>query len=404
MTQDVVVTGIGLVTPAGVGVDATWKRVCEGEPTAVHVPSLAGLEVDFACTVTGYDPESVIDARRAWRMDRCTQFAITAAVEALGDARLESSGWNSARVGVVLGGTVGGTLTLEEQHRRLLEGRNVSPMFLPASLVNMSAGEVARHIGARGPNLVTSAACASGAMAVGIARLLLAADTCDIVVAGGTEACVTPLYISGFARMGALSRRREEPAAASRPFDADRDGFVMGEGAGVLVLEQGRHARARGAPVRAALAGFAATDDAYHPAAPDPSGSAVESAIRGALRDAGLGADDVDHVNAHGTSTPANDRAEARVLDRVVGRGAAVTSTKGVTGHLLSAAGAVEAALTVLAVEHQAVPPTANLHRLDPAVPLDVVQGRPRRQPVRVALSNSFGFGGQNASLVVTAP
>jgi 3-oxoacyl-[acyl-carrier-protein] synthase II len=273
--QEVVVTGLGLVTPAGIGVAENWRRVCEGASTAARNPALAGLEVDFSCTVASFVPEAVIDARRAWRMDRCTQFAITAAAEAIKDAGLDPGTWDGTRVGVIMGGTVGGTATLEEQHRRLLDGKRISPLFLPASLVNMTAGELAQQFGATGPNLVTSAACASGAVAVGIGRLLLAADVCDIVLAGGAEAGITPLYISGFARMGALSKRREYPAAASRPFDVDRDGFVMGEGAGVMVLEQARHARARRVPIRAVVAGFAATDDAHHPTAPDPSGAAV---------------------------------------------------------------------------------------------------------------------------------
>ncbi|MGW5868979.1 beta-ketoacyl-[acyl-carrier-protein] synthase family protein [Streptomyces sp. NPDC055239] len=404
MSRDVVVTGIGLVTPAGIGVAENWRRVCAGKPTAAHNAELDGLDVDFACTISGFNAEPVIGSRKAWRMDRCTQIAVVAAAEALADAGLDPSSWDGARVGVVIGGTVGGCATVEAQHHRLLNHQSLSPMFLPAALVNMVAGEIAMQFKAGGPNLVTSAACASGAMALGIGRMLLAADMCDVVLTGGSEAGVTPLFVSGFARMGALSKRRDDPAAASRPFDADRDGFVMGEGAGVVVLEQGAHARARGAHVHAVLSGFAATDDAHHPTAPEPSGAAVERAIRTALADADVSAADVDHVNAHGTSTPYNDLAEARVLRRTLGGRACVTSTKGVTGHLLSAAGAVEAAYCVLAIKHGIVPPTANLDRQDTQIDLDIARGAPRRLPVRVAMSNSFGFGGHNAVVVVTAP
>lgn len=405
MTGDaVVVTGLGLVTPAGIGAPAVWARTCAGEPTAARQPALAGLEVDFACTVPDFDAETVMNPRRAWRVDRCAQFAVAAAAEAIKDAGLDPISWDGARVGVVMGATAGGCSTLEEQHRRLVSGRSVSPTFLPASLVNMVAGEIALEFGATGPNLVTSTACASGAMASGIGRLLLAADACDIVLTGGTDATVTPLYVSGFASMGALSRRNHDPAAASRPFDVDRDGFVMGEGAGVLVLEQARHARARGAHVRANVAGFAATDDGHHPTAPDPSGTAAKRAVRQALADADLTPDDVDHVNAHGTSTRYNDRAEAGVLRSTMGDDVVVTSTKGVTGHMLSAAGAVEAAFCVLALEQGVIPPTANLDNLDPDIELDIARKGPRRQTVRVAVNNSFGFGGHNTVTVLTAP
>ncbi len=404
MTGDVVVTGLGLITPAGIGTEEAWSRTCAGEPTAAPQPALAGLDVDFACTVPAFDAESVMSPRRAWRMDRCSQFAVAAATEAIKNARLDPGSWDGARVGVVMGTTAGGTATFEKQHRRLVGGRGVSPAFLPASLVNMVAGEIALEFAATGPNLVTSTACASGAMAVGIARLLLSTDACDIVLAGGTEATVTPLYVSGFASMGALSRRNHDPVTASRPFDVDRDGFVMGEGAGVLVLEQTRHARARGAHVRATVAGFAATDDGYHPTAPDPSGAAIERALRQALADADLASGDVDHVNAHGTSTPYNDRAEAAILRRALGDDVAVTSTKGVTGHLLSAAGAVEMAFCVLALERALIPPTANLENIEPGIELDIVRRSPRQRSMQVAVNNSFGFGGQNTVTVLTAP
>jgi 3-oxoacyl-[acyl-carrier-protein] synthase II len=267
----------------------------------------------------------------------------------------------------------------------------------------MIAGYVAIDCGARGPNFVTSAACASGTTAIGMARELLRLGACDIVLTGGSEACVVPSIVTGFSQMGTLSRRVDDPVAASRPFDADRDGFVAAEAAGILVLERPEHAAARGAPVRACVSGYAATADAYSATAPDPAGLGIERAIRAALADAEVSPDDVDHVNAHGTSTPLNDVAEARVLYRVLGDRPAVTSTKGVTGHALGAAGAIEAAYTVLAVQHGLAPPTANLDSLDQGVEVDVVAKVPRALTIRAAVSNSLGFGGQNAALVVTA-
>jgi 3-oxoacyl-[acyl-carrier-protein] synthase II len=269
--------------------------------------------------------------------------------------------------------------------------------------VNMVAGQVAIDLGARGPSQVTATACASGATALGIARELLRRKDCDVVVAGGTESALTPLAVTGLGRMGALSGRTDDPVHASRPFDADRDGFVPAEGAGVLVLERESDARARAANVRAVLRGYGASTDAYHPTAPAPDGAGIERALRLALDDAGLDGSDVDHVNAHGPSTPLGDVVEGRMLRRVLGRRPLVTSTKGVTGHPLAAAGAIEAAYTALAVEHGTVPPTANLTRLAPELDIDVVHGAPRSVPVEVAVSTSMGFGGHNAALVLTA-
>ncbi|MER6786911.1 beta-ketoacyl-[acyl-carrier-protein] synthase family protein [Streptomyces sp. NPDC000658] len=403
--RDVAVTGLGLVTAAGVGVEETWAKALSGEPTASPDPELSGLMVDFSCRVPGYDPVAEFGRRRAWRLDRYVQLALTAAREALDDSGLSSAQWDATTVGVVLGNALGGTSTFERQVRALYEQgpQAVSPMLVPMTAVNMASGYLAMEFGALGPNLVTSTACASGATAIGVARDLLLSGVCDVVITGGTEASLSPTVMSGFARMGALSRRRENCAAASRPFDTDRDGFVAAEGAGVLVLERLADARARGARVRARLSGYGASADAHHPTAPDPEGRGAERAIRAALRSAEVSPDEVDHVNAHGTSTPLNDLTEARVLQRVVGPRAAVTSTKGVTGHSLGAAGAVEAALTVLAVEHGVVPPTANLDSLDPAIEVEIVAKTPRELPIGVAMSNSFGFGGQNAVLVFTA-
>lgn len=399
----VAVTGLGLVTPAGIGVEASWQGVLSGVSTASHDEQLAGLPVDFSCRVPGFDP-GVIDRKAARRLDRFVQLAVVAAREAVADAGLDPETWDGARVGVVLGCGMGGAWTWETQHRRMLEHgpERVSAMLIPMLVPNMVAGQLAMDLGALGPNLVTATACASGATAIGTARDLLAAGTCDVVLTGGTESGLTPLSIAGFAQMGALSTRSDDPAAASRPFDAGRDGFVAAEAAGVLVLERAEDASARQAPVRAHLAGYGASADGYHVTAPDPEGGGAERAMRAALADAGISPSEVDHVNAHGTSTPLNDASEARTIRRVIGEGAAVTSTKGVTGHALGAAGAIEAAFSVLAVQHGVIPPTANLDSQDPEIELDVVAKAPREGRVDVAMSDSFGFGGQNAVLVVT--
>ncbi|WP_435208789.1 beta-ketoacyl-[acyl-carrier-protein] synthase family protein [Streptomyces sp. bgisy034] len=399
------VTGIGLVTAAGIGADATWQGVCAGRSAAARNPLLAGLSVDISCTVPGFSPREHVGRRSSLTHDRFIQLSIAAAREAVADSGLDPRTWDGARVGVVVGCGLGGVATWETQHRRMLEQgpQAVSALLIPMLVPNMVAGHLAMDLRATGPNLVTATACASGATAIGVALQLLRDGSCDVVIAGGGEAGVTPLMVTGFAQMGALSGRLDEPSAASRPFDADRDGFVIGEGSGMLVLQREADARARGARVRAKLAGYGASADAHHMTAPDPEGAGVIQALRTALAAADVMPDEVDHVNAHGTSTPLNDAAEARALRKVLGEGAAVTSAKGVIGHTLGAAGAIEAALTVLSVERGTVPPTANLQRLDPGIELDVVAGSARRQGVEVAVSNSFGFGGQNAVLVVTA-
>jgi 3-oxoacyl-[acyl-carrier-protein] synthase II len=404
-THGAAVTGLGLMTPAGIGVAATWHGVCAGRSTARRDPQLAGLPVDISCLVPGFEPAVQLGRRSTLIYDRFVQLAIAAAREAVADAGLDPRTWDGARVGVVIGCGLGGASTWEQQYATLRDSgpKAVSALMLPMLLPNMVAGQIAMDLHAGGPNYVTATACASGSTAIGSALDLLRKGMCDIVISGGSEASVSPLIVAGFAQMGALSGRLDDPAAASRPFDADRDGFVIGEGSGILVLEREDHARARGAPVLATLAGYGASADAYHMTAPDPEGTAVARALRSALSDAGVLPSEVDHVNAHGTSTPANDLAEAKVLREVLGDGPAVTSTKGVLGHSLGATGAVEAALTVLAIKHATVPPTANLHHQDPRIDIDVVAGRPRNRDLEVAVSTSFGFGGQNSVLVFTA-
>ncbi|MCF6521798.1 beta-ketoacyl-[acyl-carrier-protein] synthase family protein [Streptomyces sp. JJ36] len=402
---DAAVTGIGMVTAGGVGTPATWERVREAAGTAAReVPELAGVPVGFGCVVPGFDAAALIGRRKAWRLDRSNQFAVAAALEAVADAGLDPSGWDGARVGVVLGCGLGGAGSWEKQYDVLRETgpQKVSPMLIPMLVPNMSAGYVAMEVGARGPNLVTATACASGTTAVGTARELLRSGACDVVITGGTESCVVPSISTGFSQMGALSERHDDPAGASRPFDSGRDGFVLAEGAAVLVLERSGDAAARGARVRARVSGYGASGDAHNATAPDPEGAGAELAVRAALADAGLEPGDIDHVNAHGTSTPLNDMMECRLIRRVLGDRPSVTSVKGVLGHALGAAGAIEAAVTALTLEHALVPPTANLDSQDPEIDLDVVAKAPREGEVRAAVSNSFGFGGQNAVLLLT--
>ncbi|WP_330288762.1 beta-ketoacyl-[acyl-carrier-protein] synthase family protein [Streptomyces sp. NBC_00576] len=398
------ITGLGLVTPAGIGVKENWDRLLSGVSCAATDEELRGSPVDFSCRVPGFDPAALLGGFSAWQLDRFVQLAIASSRQAVEEAGWDPATWDGARVGVVLGNSLGGMQSLEQQHGNLLEKgpRNVSPLLIPRFMVNMAAAQVAIDLGARGPSLVTATACASGATAVGTARELLRSGACDVVLAGGTESALTPLVMAGLGRMGALSGRGREPERASRPFDTDRDGFVAAEGAGVLVLERMADARARGARVRAVVRGYGSSTDAYHATAPDPQGQGIERALRAALADAQLGAADVDHVNAHGTGTPLNDVTEGRALQRVLGARPLVTSAKGVIGHTLGAAGAIEAAYTALAIEHNSVPPTANLTRLDPELELDVVSGSPRSALVDVAVSTSLGFGGHNAALVLT--
>ncbi|MBT2386623.1 beta-ketoacyl synthase [Streptomyces sp. ISL-11] len=403
-SQEVAVTGLGLITPAGVGREATWRGLCRGISTARTDPALQGLPVDFSCRVPDFDAEAHV-GRITWRTNRFTHLAVAAARMAVEDAGLEPGTWDNSRVGVIIGV---GSASMEHwlrEYAKLAAGRPraVSPLILPRSIPNMAAGEIAMDLGAMGPNLVVSTACASGTTALGVAKDLLNAGRCDIILAGGSE-CPQASTMTAvcFSQMSTLSRRRDDPARASRPFDADRDGFVLGEGAAVLVLESPRHARARRARCRAMLAGFGASADAHHPTSPDPDGAGAVVAMRAALSDAGLGEGDIGHVNAHGSSTQSNDLAEARALRRVFHDPPPVTANKGTLGHAIGGAGAIEAACAVLSLEEQLIPPTANLDRLDPRIDLDVVATAPRKHRMDAVLSTSFGFGGQNACLVLT--
>ena len=399
----IAITGLGLVTSAGIGVDRAWQGVLSGKSAAAKDPNLTGIPVDISCRVADFDGNALLGRKAARRLDRFVQLALVAAREAVAGAGLDPQTWDGARVGCVVGCGMGGAAVWEVQHRTLMERgpERVSPMLIPMLIPNMVAGHVAIEFGAKGPNLVTATACTSGATAIGVARDLLRSGACDMVITGGTEAAVTPLSIAGFAQMHALSSRLDDPAGASRPFDVDRDGFVAAEAAGILILERADDAAARGANVRGHVIGYGASADAHHITAPDPEGVGVGLAIQNALNDAGIVPSDVDHINAHGTSTPLNDVAESRVIRRVFGGDAPpVTSTKGVTGHALGAAGAIEAIFSVLTMEDGLVPPTANLEVQDPEIDLDVVSG-PRKVDAEIVMSNSFGFGGQNGVLVL---
>jgi 3-oxoacyl-[acyl-carrier-protein] synthase II len=404
MTEGIAITGIGLVTPAGIGVDSSWNGVLSGRSAAAKDPNLAGIPIDISCRVADFDANELLGRKAARRLDRFVQLGLVAAREAVADSGLDPQTWDSARVGAVIGCGMGGAPVWEEQQRVLMERgpERVSPMLIPMLIPNMVAGHIAIEFGANGPNLVTATACTSGATAIGVARDLIRSGACDVVITGGTEAALTPLSIAAFGQMHALSGRVDDPAAASRPFDVGRDGFVAAEAAGILVLERSDDAAARGARVHGRLIGYGASADAYHITAPDPEGVGVGLAIRAALSDAGIAPSDVDHINAHGTSTPLNDAAESRVIRRVFGADAPpVTSTKGVTGHSLGAAGAIEAIFSVLSIKHGLLPPTANLDAQDPEIDLDVVSKEPRKADAEVVMSNSFGFGGQNGVLVL---
>ena len=402
----VVVTGVGVKTPAGNDVASFWEQLCAGRASARRIESFdpSELSITFAGEVRDFDAVEYFGAKEARRQDRVTQLGFAAAADALGDAG--ELGADPSRCAVIIATGVGGLHTLEENERLYFEKgpSRVSPFFVPMMMPNATAGVVAMQLGWTGPNLCVATACAAGAHAIGEGVRLIRDGTADVVMAGGTEAAVTPLTIAAFARMGALSARNDAPERASRPFDADRDGFVIGEGAGCVVLEPLERARARGATIYGEVAGYGRNADAYHITAPSPGGAGAAVCMQLALDDAAVESSAIGHVNAHGTSTPLNDAAEAEAVRKVFGDSPpVVTSTKGVTGHLIGAAGAVEAVAAMLAVRDGIVPPTANLEKLGDDIELDVVAGSPREVGPKPAISNSFGFGGHNACLVLAA-
>ncbi|WP_026369225.1 beta-ketoacyl-ACP synthase II [Kallotenue papyrolyticum] len=403
----VVITGMGAVTPLGLDVPALWQGIKEARSAVAPITSFdaSAFDTKIAAEVKGFDPSSVMDRKEARRTDRVIQFAIAATAEALRSAELEITPANGERVGVLIGSGIGGIATLSEAFRTLFErgpGR-VSPFTVPMMIADMPGGMVSIRWGAKGPNYAPVSACATSGNAIGEAADIIRRGDADVMIAGGTEAGIVPIAIAAFNAAQALSERNDEPERASRPFDATRDGFVMGEGAGVLILERLEHAQARGAPILAEVLGYGTTADAYHITMPDELGTGAARAMELAIRQAGLTPADIDYLNAHGTSTPANDRLETMAIKKVFGEHAyrlPVSSSKSQFGHLLGAAGAVEAIVTVLAMREGLLPATINYQTPDPECDLDYVPNTPRPATITYAMSNSFGFGGHNVSLL----
>ncbi len=409
MRRRVVVTGLGAVTPIGTGVDRFWRSLVSGVSGIDTIkrfdPDEFGLNVKIAGEVKDFDPLSFMDKKEASRLSVFVQYAVAAAEEAIQDSGIKEAGYDPLKIGVIIGTGIGGLADIEREHSVILNkgARRVSPFFIPYGISNMGAGYVAIRHGFKGPNYCVVSACATGNHSIGDAFRLIQAGDIDAAIVGGAEAAITPLGVAGFAVMKALSTRNDEPQKASRPFDRDRDGFVMGEGAGVLVLEEYERAKARGAKIYAELVGYGATDDAYHITAPHECGEGAYECMRIALEDAGINPDEVDYINAHGTSTPLNDRIETLAIKQLFKEHAyklKVSSNKSMIGHLLGAAGAVEAVACVKTIETGVIPPTINLENPDPECDLNYVPNRAVQAEVRVALSNSFGFGGTNACLV----
>ena len=406
----VFVTGAGVLSPVGNTVEDSWNSLVAGRSGAGPITRFdaSTYETRFACEVTGFTTDGVLDRKEAKRMDRFVQFAVVASHQAIRSAGLDLNVLDPNRIGVIVGSGIGGMETFEEQHRALMEKghRRVSPFFIPMMISDMAAGQVSITFGLKGPNFCTVSACASGAHAIGEAFRLLRAGDADVVLAGGAEATITPMAVAGFGNMRALSTRNDEPLRASRPFDQDRDGFVIGEGAGMLVLETEAHARRRGATVVCELAGYGASADAFHMTAPSVDGNGAARAMKRALEDARMAPGDVAYINAHGTSTPAGDPIEVTAVKDVFcqhARTLMMGSTKSMTGHLLGAAGGLEAVVTALVISRGIVPPTINLDKPDPQCDLDLVPNQARTHRVRAALSNSFGFGGHNVTLAMRA-
>ncbi|MGX9707824.1 beta-ketoacyl-ACP synthase II [Laceyella tengchongensis] len=408
MNKRVVITGLGIISPLGNDVNTFWNHLIAGKSGVGNITHFDTTDyaVKIAAEVKDFDPLNYIDKKEARRMDRFVQFAVAAAKEALKHAELDMDKVDANRVGVYVGSGIGGLSTLENQHRVLMERgpRRVSPFFVPMMIANMSSGMVSIHTGAKGPNSAAISACATGTHCVGDSFKMLQRGDADVMLAGGTEATILPMAIAGFSAMGALSSRNDDPQKASRPFDRDRDGFVMGEGAAVLVLETLEHAQKRGANIIAEVVGYGMTADAYHITSPDPHGDGAKRSMEMALSDAGLKPEDIDYINAHGTSTDINDKFETMAIKAAFGEHAhklAISSTKSMMGHLLGAAGAIEAAVLALTLKEQIIPPTINLENPDPECDLDYVPNEARKARVRAAISNSLGFGGHNATICI---
>ncbi|RMG74961.1 MAG: beta-ketoacyl-[acyl-carrier-protein] synthase II [Nitrospirae bacterium] len=407
MKRRVVITGIGVITPLGTGVEKTWKGLLEGRSGIGKITHFdaSELPVQIAGEVRDFNPEDYIEPKEIRKMDRFIHFALAASEMAIKDAGLKIDSSNADRVGVIIGSGIGGLPKIEEYTLILHERgyRRVSPFFIPMNIINLAAGRVSIRFGAKGPNSAVVTACSSGSHAIGDAFKIIQRGDADAMIAGGSESVICPLGIAGFTVMKALSKRNNEPEKASRPFDLERDGFVMAEGAGIVVMEALEQALKRGAKIYAEVVGYGMTGDAYHITAPSPNGEGAARCMKMAIDDAGIRPEEVNYINAHGTSTKFNDELETMAIKTVFGEHAykvAVSSTKSMTGHLLGAAGGVEAVISALSIYHDVVPPTINLENPDPECDLDYVPNKKREMTVNYALSNSFGFGGTNACLL----
>lgn len=407
MSRRVVVTGVGLVSPLGVGTEETWRAIVEGRSGVGPITAFdaSGFPTRIAAEVKGFEPEKFVERKELKRMGRFIQFAIAATEFAMQASGLKVTPENSERVGVYIGSGIGGFEIIEREFEALLQygPRRISPFFIPATIINLAAGYVSIRLGAKGPNSATATACTTGAHAIGDSFKIIQRGDADVMICGGSEAPICRMGIGGFSAMRALSTRNDEPERASRPWDKLRDGFVVGEGAGLLILEELEHARRRGAPIVAEIVGYGMTGDAFHITAPCEDGDGAYRVMRNALRDAGIEPSQVQYINAHGTSTDVGDRIETLAIKRCFGEHAdklAVSSTKSMTGHLLGGAGGLEAGLTVLAIRDQIAPPTINYEVPDPDCDLDYVPNKARPMPIEYAISNSFGFGGTNGCLV----
>jgi 3-oxoacyl-[acyl-carrier-protein] synthase II len=407
LNRRVVITGIGLVSSLGIGTAETWQALLAGTSGVTRVTKfdITGYAAQIAAEVKGFDPLNFVEKKDVKKMDVFIQYALAASQFAMDDSGLRITPENAPDIGVFIGSGIGGFQTIEREHSALLAGgpRKISPFFIPSAIINLASGQVSIRFGAKGPNLATCTACSASAHAIGESFEIIRRGDADVMISGGSEAAITPMSLGGFAALRALSTRNDDPGTASRPFDKDRDGFIIGEGAGTLILEELEHATKRGAKIYAEVVGYGMSGDAYHITAPSEDGDGGVRVMRMAVRKAGIRPDQVDYINAHGTSTPYNDKLETLAIKTLFGdhaRKLAISSTKSMTGHLLGGAGGLEAGISALAVHHQIAPPTINLVHPDPECDLDYVPCKSRPMPITYALSNSFGFGGTNAALL----
>ncbi len=407
MNRRVVITGIGLVSSLGIGTEATWQALLAGTSGVTRVTrfDITAYAAQIAAEVKGFDPLNYVEKKDVKKMDVFIQYALAASQFAMDDSGLRVTPENAPDVGVFIGSGIGGFQTIEREHSALLAGgpRKISPFFIPSAIINLASGQVSIRFGAKGPNLASCTACSASAHAIGDSYEIIKRGDADVMITGGSEAAITPMSLGGFAALRALSTRNDDPGRASRPFDKDRDGFVIGEGSGTLILEELGHATKRGARIYAEIVGYGMSGDAYHITAPSEDGDGGVRVMRMAVKKAGIRPDQVDYINAHGTSTPYNDKLETLAIKTLFGDHAqklAISSTKSMTGHLLGGAGGLEAGISALAVYHQIAPPTINLEYPDPECDLDYVPCKSRPMPITYALSNSFGFGGTNAALL----